>query len=502
MNDTTKGPKPSIRQRIGIFLGPIVAVGLQIVGVPDSMIAATGDEAQAGHAWMVLSLLSLMAIWWVTEAIPIPVTSLLPMVVLPLAGVMTMKEASSPYMHPIVVLLMGGFIIAKAVERWNLHARIALRVVASVGAKPSRLVGGFMIAAALLSMWISNTATSIMMMPIALSVAAAVLGEGEDLDAPFTYALLLGIAYACSIGGLGTIIGTPTNLIVAGYLNDNAGLTIDFVQWMFIGVPTVLILVPMAWFVLTRWAFVLPPDMGQSGYLVVKEKLAALGRISTPEIRTLLVFSVIAFLWIFRKPLAGIDIGGVAPFAGLTDHVIAILGVILCFLVPSGSPRRGAILDWSTAERIPWGVVLLFGGGMSLAGAITKSGLGAWIGGEIALFAALPILILIALITLFVIFATEVTSNVATASALMPVLGALALATGMDVELMAVPLALAASCAFMLPMATGPNAVVFATGRVVLPTMASAGFRLNLMAIPVITLIAYALAPIVFRGNL
>ena len=491
MTDAVHRQSRTIRQQIGLLLGPIVAIGLQLMGVPEGVTASTGDVESARLAWVVLSLLSLMAIWWVTEAIPIPVTSLLPMVVLPLAGVMSMRDAAAPYMHPIVVLLMGGLIIAKAVERWNLHARIALSVVASVGAKPTTLVGGFMVAAALLSMWISNTATSIMMMPIALSVAAAVLGEEADLHAPFTYALLLGIAYACSIGGLGTLVGTPTNLIVVGYLNDNAGFAIDFVQWMTLGIPAVLVLVPLAWFVLTRWAFPLKGTFGTTGQDVVKDRLAALGKITTPEVRTLMVFSVIAFLWIFRKPLTGLEVGGVTPLAGLTDHVVAILGVILCFLVPSGSRQRGgALLDWKAAETIPWGVLLLFGGGMSLAGAITQTGLGAWIGGEMAEFAALPILVLVAALTAFVIFTTEVTSNVATASALMPVLGALALAAGIDVELLAVPLALAASCAFMLPMATGPNAVVFATGEVTLPTMASAGFRLNLLAIPVITLLA------------
>ncbi|MEO0786404.1 MAG: DASS family sodium-coupled anion symporter, partial [Pseudomonadota bacterium] len=356
-------------------------------------------------------------------------------------------------------------------------------------------IAGFMAAAALLSMWISNTATSIMMMPIALSVAAAVLGPSK-LDAPFTYALLLGIAYACSIGGLGTLVGTPTNLIVVGYLNENAGFDISFAEWMMVGLPAVLVMVPLAWVMLTRFAFKIEATENTSGQEVVREQLDGLGPLRIPEIRTLMVFGLIAFLWVFRKPLTEIEVAGVLPLAGMTDHLIAIFGVVLCFLVPAGASEdpKARLLDWPTAESIPWGVLLLFGGGMSLAAAITATGLGGWIGSELGGLAALPILVVMVVLTAFVIFATEVTSNIATASALMPVLGAVALTTGLPVEMLAVPLALSASCAFMLPMATGPNAVVFATGHVSLPTMARAGFFLNLAGILVISALSYVLA--------
>lgn len=484
-----------LRQTIGLWLGPALAIAIQFVPLPAALIEATGTAEAARHAWIVLSLVALMATWWISEAIPIPVTALLPMVVLPFFGVLTMRATAAEYMHPVVVLLMGGFIVAKAIERWNLHSRIALHIVALVGARPSMLVAGFMAAAALLSMWISNTATSIMMMPIALSVAAAVLGP-ERIAAPLTYALLLGIAYACSIGGLGTPVGTPTNLIVIGYLNKSAGFSIGFLQWMMIGLPTVLVMVPLAWLVLTRIAFRLEAKDGDAGREVIVRKLEELGPISVAEARTLMVFGLIAFLWVFRQPLSALEMGGIVPFAGLTDHLIAIFGVLLCFLVPAGSQAdRGArLLDWPTAETIPWGVLLLFGGGMSLAAAITKTGLGGWAGAEMGGLAALPILLVIVILTAFVIFATEVTSNIATAAALMPVLGAIALSTGMPVELLAIPLALSASCAFMLPMATGPNAVVFATGHVSLPTMARAGFLLNLIGIAVISALSYTLA--------
>ncbi|MEO0818625.1 MAG: DASS family sodium-coupled anion symporter [Pseudomonadota bacterium] len=485
----------TLRQGIGLWLGPALAIAIQLLPLPDALVETTGSLDGARDAWIVLSLVALMAVWWISEAIPIPVTSLLPMVVLPLFGVLSMKATAAEYMHPVVVLLMGGFIIAKAVERWNLHARIALNIVARVGDHPAMLIAGFMAAAALLSMWISNTATSIMMMPIALSVATAVLGPGR-LDAPFTYALLLGIAYACSIGGLGTLVGTPTNLIVVGYLNETAGFDISFAEWMMLGLPAVLVMVPLAWLVLTRFAFSIKAHETPSAQNVVQEQLDALGPVRMPEIRTLIVFGLIAFLWVFRQPLTKTEIGGFAPLGGMTDHLIAIFGVVLCFLVPAGNKDdpKARLLDWPTAESIPWGVLLLFGGGMSLAAAISATGLGGWIGGELGGLAALPILVVIAALTAFVIFATEVTSNIATASALMPVLGAVALTTGLPVELLAVPLALAASCAFMLPMATGPNAVVFATGKVSLPTMARAGFVLNLLGIVVISALSYSLA--------
>ncbi len=486
------------RPRIGLVLGPVLAGLLTLFGPPVTLVEMMPTAGDARLAWAVLALLILMATWWVSEAIPIPVTALLPMIVLPLAGVSSVAEATSPYMHPVVVLLMGGFIVARAIERWNLHARIALSIVVKAGKHPDRLIAGFMAAAAILSMWISNTATSIMMMPIALSVAAAVLGD-DEVDAPFTYALLLGIAWSCSIGGLGTPVGTPTNLIVIGYLAEEAQMRIDFAQWMLIGVPMVALMVPAAWFVLTKWAFKLDRHFQGKGQAVIHERLAALVPLTTPERRTLIVFSVIASMWIFRRPLTEISLFGVTPFGGLTDTVVAIIGVVLCFLVPAGGKAKGeALLDWKTAETIPWGVILLFGGGMSLAAAINGTGLGDWIGEELIGLTNLPILILMALITGIVIFVTEITSNIATASALMPVLGAMATASGIDITLLAMPLAMAASCAFMLPMATGPNAVVFGTGHVSLPTMAGAGLRLNLLGIVLITLAVFAIAPRVF----
>lgn len=483
---------------VGLIAGPLAASIILWLGAPPDM----ADGAHLPGAWITLALLVIMAIWWVTEAVPIPVTSLLPLIVLPLSGTSSMAKVATPYMHPIVVLLMGGFIFAKAIERWGLHERIALNVVKSVGGSPAGLIGGFMIAAALLSMWISNSATSIMMMPIALSVAATIENGDRAGYRDFTFALLLGIAYACSIGGLGTPVGTPTNLIVLGYLNEQGNSEIGFAQWMMLGIPVVAILLPLTWLSLTRWTFKMPTADASAAREKVTERLKTLGSMTSPEWRTLFVFTVVASLWVFRRPLNNLEISlnqtVLTPFAGLTDHVTAIIAVLLCFLIPAGGKREKGekLLNWDSAEQIPWGVLLLFGGGMSLAQAISSTGLSAYMGESLSIVASYPTPLLILLIVAVVLALTEVTSNIATASALMPVLGAIALETGLPLEMMAAPVALAASCAFMLPMATGPNAVAFATGQVRLATMARAGFRINLIAIVVITIIAYTLAPI------
>ena len=476
---------------VGLILGPVLSGTLLLLGPPEGL---------NNDAWVVAALALLMAIWWVTEAIPIPVTSLLPLVVLPVAGVMKIDQAAIPYANKVVILLMGGFIIAKSVERWNLHTRIALNVVARAGSKPAALVAGFMLASALLSMWISNTATTIMLAPIAVSVARSVLGD--DMDAPFATAILLAIPYGASIGGLGTPVGTPTNLIVMGYLEDEFGLSISFDQWMTLGLPVVALMLPAAWLVLTRWGLRVTTASGGEGASVIRERLAGLGKMTAPEARVLICFLLIAGAWIFRRPLNGLTIGDLQPFAGLTDHVIAIAGAILMFLVPSGSrEKKGtALLDWETAEQIPWGVLLLFGGGLSLAAAITSTGLAAWLGDQMGGLTILPLILIMLILVVFVIFATELTSNVATASALLPVIGAIATGGQLDPMVLAAPVAMAASCAFMLPIATGPNAIVFATGHIPIRKMAAVGFRLNMLGVLLITIAVYLLTPVIFGG--
>ena len=485
MTDTAK----TRTQRAALVGAPLASAVLLALGPPGSL---------GVQAWCVVALLLVMVAWWVTEAIPIPVTSLLPLVVLPLLGVADMRAASAPYFSPIVVLLLGGFVVAKSVERWRLHERLALLTVSRAGGAPGGLAAGFLVAAAMLSAWISNTATTIMLMPVALSVAYA-LGAERRASAALTVALVLSVAYGASIGGLATPVGTPTNLIVLGVLEQSGDARIGFAAWMLFGVPAVALLLPAAWIALTRLSGPVAAGRGDAQG-VVRERLAALGPWTPPERRTLIVFAVIAGFWVFRRAvLQDLALFGIRPFAGLTDAGIAVAGAVAMFLVPSGSrTERGTmLLDWDTAARIPWDVLLLFGGGLSLAAAITATGLGDAMGARMAALAGLPSLALVLALALFVIFATELTSNVATASALMPVILSMAVATGLDPAGLAVPVALSASCAFMFPMATAPNAIAYATGEVSIPRMARIGLKLNLIGVVLIAGLAELLVPLV-----
>jgi len=472
---------------VGLWLGPLLAVGLQFLAVPEGI-----DR----DAWIVVSLVVLMAAWWVTEAVPVAVTALLPMAVLPTAGVMTIGEAAGPYSSPTVMMLLGGFIIATSIERWGLHSRVALNIVARAGDSPSGIVAGFMIAGAVLSMWISNSATTIMLAPIAVSVAYAILGP-EARSAPFTIAILLALAYGASIGGIATPVGTPTNLIVIGYLENEMGMTLGFAQWMSLGLPVVVVMLLACWLTVTRLGIRLDDTASAAGQAEIREALDRLGRISTPEKRVLAAFLVIALLWLFRGQLNAIRLDGRYPFDGVTDHVIAIAGAVCLFLIPSGDANR-RLLDWESASQIPWAILLLFGGGLSMAGAISSTGLADWLGAALGTLLDVPTLLLIAALVTFVIFATELISNVAAASALLPVIGALALAGERDPMLLFLPLAMAASCAFMLPIATGPNAIAFSTGEVSIFRMARIGFILNLFGIVLISLVIYWLRPVLF----
>ncbi len=471
-------------QNIGFFLGPVLAA-LVLVLPPAEGISL--------EAWRGIAMALWMATWWSTEAIPVPATSLIPLIFLPLFGITSPDQAARPYGDDVIFLLLGGFIIAMAMQRWNLHKRIALNILARVGGHPAALIGGFMAAAALLSMWISNTATTLMMIPIALSVANAVSGGKKGHT--FTIALVLGVAYASSIGGFGTIIGTPPNAIAVGYLADNHGIDISFAQWMMFGIPVVFLMVPAAWLVLTKWAFPLKGIRAEKGKQAIINELKDLGLITTPEKRTAFLFALIAFSWMFR-PLLN-DLPGLG---GLNDMTIAIAGAVLMFVIPSGSKQhKGAfLLNWEWAVKLPWGVILLFGGGLSLAKAIKITGLSLWMGEALSGLTAFPLLFLMLALIVMVVFLTELTSNTATTAGLMPVLGALAVVGDYNPLLLAVPAALAASCAFMLPVATAPNAIVFASGQVTIPQMCKAGFRLNLVAIIIVTTLSYALVPLIF----
>lgn len=469
-----------MRRSLGILGGLALLAALLMLPAPAGM-------SEAG--WRTAAVGLVMATWWVTEAIPIPATALLPLVLFPVLGVASIGAAAAPYANPIIFLFLGGFVLAGAMQRWELHRRIALTVVNALGTRPHRVVLGFMLATAFLSMWVSNTATAVMMMPIGLSVIALVAPREEETGLPgqlnFGTSLMLGIAYAASIGGMATLIGTPPNALLAGYMQSTHGVEIGFAEWMLVGVPLVVVTLPVTWVLLTRVSFPIAIREIPGGRAAIRGRLSALGPITRAEWRVAVVFAATALAWIFR-PL----VEDAVP--GLSDAGIAMAAALVLFLVPAGRTDPEGVpvrlMDWDTAEALPWGVLLLFGGGLSLAAAVSDTGLAEWIGAALGGLDAWPTVALVLLVTTVVVFLTELTSNTATAAALLPVLAPLAVALGEGPLLLAAPAALAASCAFMMPVATPPNAIVYGSGYVTIPQMVRAGFWLNLLFIALITL--------------
>lgn len=444
-----------------LFAGPLAALAAGFL-MRDSGPAV---------AWTV-AVTTLCAAWWITEAVPIPVTALVPIALLPLVGAIPPSQAAHAVGDPLILLLMGGFMLSTAMEKSGAHRRIALGMINLFGASDGRrLVFGFMAAAAVLSMWISNTATTLMLLPIALAV---IRGCG---DKRLALPLLLGMCYAASIGGTGTPVGTPPNLIFMRVYEESTGIQLGFTQWMSWALPVVLVMLPIAGFWLTRGLKLRAPV-----------ELPAVGKWRSEEVRTLAVFAITALLWVTRRE----PFGGWSGLMGLDqahDGSVALLAVVVMFLIPNGS--GGRLLDWKTAVSIPWGVLLLFSGGICLAGAFASTGLSASLGSALAAQADWTPLLLILLICLAVTFLTEITSNTATTSLLMPILAAAAVAAGMEPRLIMVPAAISASFAFMLPVATGPNAVIFSSGRLTVPQMAREGLVLNFLGALVISTITY-----------
>ncbi len=477
--ESGSGP-PGFREHrlraVARFAGPILA--LLVTGlIPGERLPFQGRAVAGVAVWM--------ACWWVTEAIPLAATALLPVVVFPILGVGGIKEATSPYGHGLIFLFLGGFLLAGAMERHGLHRRIALLTIRAMGSSPGRLVAGFMVAVAFLSMWVSNTAAVVMMMPTATSVADLVLervpgddpGRREDARR-FGAALVLGIAYASSIGGLGTLVGTPPNALLAAFLDKQYGQRIGFLDWMKLGMPVVLVLLPAAWWILTRRVLRFELSEVPGGAELIEGELRALGPASRAERTVLVVFGIAAFSWIARPWIQ-------VWIPGLDDAGIAVGAALLLFLLPTGKPgfEDDRILGWEDAERIPWGVLLLFGGGLSLADAMARSGVADFLGRLFHGFAGAPALVVAGLVTLMVIVLTEFTSNTATTAALLPVLAGVAKGVEVHPFLLLVPAVMAASCAFMLPAATAANAVALGTGRVTLPQMVAAGTWLNLVGV-------------------
>jgi len=463
-------------QAIGLVLGPSLFVLLIVLPAPTGL---------SGQAWATAAVAIWMAVWWATEALPLAATALLPLVLLPLLGILDVQQAAAPFANPLIFLFLGGFMIAAAVQRWGLHRRIALHIIARIGHRPLNLVAGTMLATAMLSMWISNTATAMMMLPIASSLVAITCGESHALSGSksnFATAMMLGVAYAASIGGLATLIGSPPNALAASYLLQESGIHITFARWMLLAAPIAVVMLPLAWLILTRVAFPFSGETIEAESRPVTAMLDALGPISGPEKKVAIVFGLVAAGWILHPLLA--DVFGVG---GITDTGLAIAGAVVLFAIPADWRTRKFLLDWTAARQIPWGILILFGGGLSLAQAIDRTGLARWIGSGLDFLTGEPAFLLVAAVTLLVILLTELTSNTATTAALLPVVGALAGGADLAPLLLAASVSLAASSAYMLPVATPPNAIVFGSGYVTLPQMMRAGLLLNIVGVIVIT---------------
>ncbi len=462
-----------------------------------------GMNPQARH---VLAVAALMAVWWITEAVPIPVTALLPIPLFPLFGVMSADAVTAPYANHLIYLFLGGFLIAVTIEKWNLHHRIALHTIRIVGMTHNRIILGFMLATAVLSMWVSNTATTMMMLTIALAVLREVAGNIERDNSlvintrpgefRFGIALMLGIAYSASIGGLATLIGTPPNAILAGVIESTFGISISFLDWMLFALPLSAVMLVLTWLYLTWIIAGREFDTIPGGKELIRAQLESLGPISREEKLVLSVFLAVAILWILH---------GLVEVEGLeavTDSTIAMGGAIVLFIIPVDIRRGEFLLDWQTALKIPWDILILFGGGFALARGFSDSGLTGVIADQLVLLQGSDIIFIIAIVTMTVIFLTEITSNTATASLFLPVMAALGLAMQIHPFALMVSAALAASCAFMLPVATPPNAIVFGSRYLTIRQMARAGIWINLTGIVLITLFVLVYLPIAWDLDL
>lgn len=475
----TEGPI-SIAKWIG-FLGGLFLFFLMLFSSPPEGLSLEG--------WRTAAIAVLMASWWVTEVIPISATALLPIVLFPVLAVSDINAAATPYANPMIFLFMGGFIIAIAMQRWDLHRRIALNIIAFIGSKPRNIIAGFMVSSAFMSMWVSNTAATLMMLPIAMSVIELTkstqnVGITQKELKNFGLTLMLAIAFSSSVGGLGTVIGTPTNALMIAFVNDAYGIEINFAEWMMIGIPVVILGLPVIFYTLANIIYPVKFQKLPGGREYIMDEIKRLGSISRAEIMVAVVFIFVGLMWITRPLFADL-------VPGLTDAGIAIFGALLLFLIPIDIRKAVFLLKWEDAEKIPWGVLILFGGGLSLAGAIQRTGLAEWVGGYLGILAGWHVILILFIVAIVIIMFTELASNSATAAAFLPVIGSVAIGIGQDPLLFALPVALVASCAFMLPVATPPNAIVYGSGVMTIPEMAKAGLLLNLFFAILVTLLTY-----------
>lgn len=480
--DPAEEKKVLVRKRIGLLAGVVLAFIVYF--------AMPNDLEQAAR--LTAAVASLMAVWWMTEAIPLAATALVPLVLFPALNVAPIEEVAPPYANDIIFLFMGGFLLALALQRWNLHRRIALATVLLVGTKPRQLIGGFMIATGFLSMWVSNTATAVMMLPIGISVLTLVAGMGPEKKAPknFSIALMLGIAYSASIGSLGTIIGTPPNALMVGYLASAHDIQVGFGEWMLVGVPMSVLFMAIAWFLLTHVIFKPEIEEIPGGRELIRDEYKKLGSMNNGEKEVLVLFILAAAAWI-TVPLLW-------PGSNIADAVIAMTVAVLLFILPADFKKGVPLLNWASAKALPWDILILFGGGLALSARFSASGLSEWVGTQVAALEVLPLVLVIALVAAIVLMLTELTSNTATAATFLPLIGGVAVGLGLDPMLLVIPVAIAATCAFMLPVATPPNAIAFSSGYIEIAHMLKAGVWLNLIALVLTTITTLTLAAWVF----
>ena len=473
------------KKNIGLFLGPLAFFLVKFFYNPEGL-SNEGLSILASTLWV--------AIWWITEAVPIYVTALIPIILFPLSGGLELKQTTAAYGHKFVFLFVGGFILAIAIEKWKLHKRIALNIIGLVGTKKSNIILGFMIATAFLSMWISNTATAVMILPVGLAIISQLKDNPKTIENEnlvFGKTLMLAIAYSASIGGMATLIGTPPNLVLAGVIKTSYNIEINFLQWMSFGLPISIFLLFICWKYLTSVAYKFDNQNFDSGMNEINDQLKSLGKISYEEKSVMIIFIATALAWItqsfvIKKYIPEID-----------DTIIAIIAAVTLFILPNKKGDK-KLLDWEDAVKLPWGILLLFGGGMALAKGFDSSGLAIWIGSQMSFFDTIPLLALLLFLVAMVNFLTEITSNLATTAMLLPVLVALAETIGVNPYYLLIGATVAASCAFMLPVATPPNAVVFGSKILKIDDMIKKGFWMNLISIFVLTAAVYWILPIIW----
>ncbi|PWL40464.1 anion transporter [Flagellimonas aquimarina] len=474
-----------LSKKVGLIAGPIVFLILS--NLPFDIVSQKGDPVVAVAVWML--------IWWITEAVSISVTALLPLLLFPLLKILPIAEVGANYGSPIVFLFFGGFVMALALEKVNLHKRIALNIIRLTGTTPNKVILGFMIATASLSMWISNTASTVVMLPIALSVINLLVDDEDGFtknDQNFALSVMLGIAFSANAGGIATVIGTPPNSILIGLLENEYNTQISFLKWMTLGLPFSIVMIGISYLVLVKWMFPNRDLKFNASKDVIHAELKKLGSTSGKEKMVLVIFGVTVFLWIFRTL-----INNLFPGLGLTDTMISIFAAITLFAVPYNLKKRDFIILWKDTSQLAWGILILFGGGLALAKGMSSSGIVDMVATAIA-SSDISILLTASLLILLMLFMTELMSNVALVAVLAPVVAGIAIGLEVPILYLLIPVTIASSCAFMLPMATPPNAIVFASGYVKVPQMAKVGIILNLISVALLILVFQFVIPLLF----